>query len=231
MRVQGDDLVADDGHAQTRVGRDPLDLAGRGLVNRSLVRHGGQRARCGQGVNGTVEAGHEGARPHVRGQGRSLREARGAGGGGRGGPQRAVGSVQDTEDVTALHGARTSGQGSRRAEGHLGHVDGGNGQRGEVGDGDGFARLADVEVRGLGAQGAVEDAGLVVEVADHLLGLVSHPDAAVVDVDLGYLGALVDDTRDAERNNEQHEDERRQTAPRTDPIVSRFRGHMASLDR
>ena len=67
--------------------------------------------------------------------------------------------------------------------------------------------------------------------SDHLLGLVGHPDATVVDVDLGHFCALVDDTRDAERNNEQHEDERRQTAPRTDPIVSRFRGHMASLGR
>ena len=128
LRVQGDDLIADDGHAQTRVGRDPLDLAGRGLVNRSLVRHGGQRARCGQGVDGPVEAGHEGARPHVRGKGRSLREARGAGGGGRGGPQRAVGSVEDAEDVTPLHRARAGGQGRRRAEGDLGDVDGGNGQ-------------------------------------------------------------------------------------------------------
>ena len=48
-------------------------------------------------------------------------------------------------------------------------------------------RLAYVEVGGLGAQRAVEDAGFVVEMADHLLGLVGHPDATVVDVDPGSL--------------------------------------------
>ena len=192
---------------------------------------GRQSARGGQSVDGTVHAGHEGAGAHVRGEGRRLGKVQGAGVHGRGRPQGAVRRVKDTEDVAALHDRGTRGQGRRRAEGDLGDVDGCNRRRGEVGDGDSLPRLADVEVGGLGAQRAVEDAGLVVEMADHLLGLVSHPDATVIDVDLGYLRTLVDDTRSTERNNEQHEDERRQTAPRTDPIVSRCRGHIASLDR
>ena len=231
LAVEGDDLVADDGHAQSRVRGDTLNGRGLGLIDRALTLDGRQRARGGQGIDGAVQTGHEGAGTHVRGDGRRLGKVQGAGVHGGGRPQGTVGAIEDAEDVATLHDRGTRGQGRRGAEGDLGNVDGCNRRRGEVGDGDSLPRLADVEVGGLGAQRAVEDAGLVVEVADHLLGLVGHPDAAVVDVDLGHLRALVDDTRDAERNNEQHEDERRQTAPRTDPIVSRFRGHMASLDR
>ncbi len=46
----------------------------------------------------------------------------------------------------------------------LGNIDRRNSKRGQVGHRDGFASLADVEIGSLGAQRAVKDAGLVVEV-------------------------------------------------------------------
>ena len=209
LRVEGNDLVADDSHAQLSVLGDAVDPAGRSLIDAPLALNGRQRARGGQGVHGAVKPGHERTRAHVRGQGRSLGQVRGAGRGGRRGPQGAVGGVEDAEDVATLHRARTGGQSRRRAEGYLGDVNGSDSQGGKVRDGDGLARLADVEVGGLRAQGTVEDAGLVVEVTDHMLGLIGHPNATVVDVDLRDLSTLVDDACDAQRNNDQHQDKRR----------------------
>ena len=57
----------------------------------------------------------------------------------------------------------------------------------------GRAGLQHVVVVGRGAQAPVEHAGLVVEVADEQALLLRHPDAAVVQVDLGGREALVDE--------------------------------------
>ena len=193
--------------------------------------HGRERARGREGVDGPVLAGHEGAGPHVRGQSGGFGEVGGARGGRGRRPQGAVGGVEHAQDVAALHRDGTGGQSGRGAEGDLSDVDRSDREGAEVGHGDGLGRLTHVEVGGLGAQRAVKDAGLVVEVADHLLRLVRHPDATVVDVDLGDFRAPVDDARDAECNDDQHEDGRRQASPHASQVSSRSRGHDPSLDR
>ena len=124
--VEGDDLVADDRHGQLGVGGDALDRRGLRLVDGTLALHGRQGAGGGEGVDGSVHTGHEGARAHVRGHGGAVGEGGGARGGGRGRPQCAVRRIEHAEDVSTLHDGRARGQRRRGPEGHLRNIDRGN---------------------------------------------------------------------------------------------------------
>ena len=94
-----------------------------------------------------------------------------------------------------------------------------------------FASLADIEIASLGAQRTVKDAGLIVEVTDHLLGLICYPNSAIIDVYLRNFRTLIDDASDAERNNNQHENKRRQASSRAGQVSARSSVHRPSLDQ
>ena len=66
---------------------------------------------------------------------------------------------------------------------------------------------------------------------NELFGLICHPNSAIIDVHLRDFGTLIDDTRDTERNDDKHEDERRQASSRAGQLSARTSVHRPSLDQ
>ena len=182
---QGHGPVTDGGQGQGGGLRQAGDRRGLGRVDAPAWLHDDEAARGGgHGHDRAVGGGGHGPAVHVGGHGGGGGEGRGGGRGGGGDPQVALVGVEHADAIAPLDGHGGVGQGDGGAHGDLGDGDGGDGAGDEVGQGDGLAGLADVEVRGVGAQRGVQGARVVVEVAHQLAGLVGDPDAAVVDVDL-----------------------------------------------
>ena len=210
--IECDRMIADRRHREGRGGVDPLDP---GLIDRldgSFWCDCDQSAvRGAEGERGAVDGHRRGPRALAAVERSPVPQVRGDWALRAGHPEGPLGGIVDAEGVPALCGDRPRGERGRRAERHGGDVDGGDRRGRPVRHSDRLAGLPDVEVRGLRPQGAVEDAGVVVEMADHLFGFVDDPDAAVVHIDVGDLHALVQKTKD--RHEQHHSDDEQRRHP------------------
>lgn len=192
--VQSHGQRADGGEAELGVGGQALDLGGLHPVDSPVAGDGGEPG--GRGGHGHHRSLHPGAHHAAL---KDVRDGclRGEGGGGGfcggGHPQGALPGVQDSQPVTSLDGFGAFGQGGRRTQTHRRDLDGGHRTGGMVAEGDRVGVLGDVEIGGVSPQGCVQGPGVVVEVSHQAAGLVRHPDASVIDVDLGGGDALVEE--------------------------------------
>ena len=120
-------------------------------------------------------------------------------------PQETGGRIEDREDGAALHLGGALGQGDGLADREGGGFHGRHRARDRLPQRHVAAGLTDVEGRGLDGNGAVEHERVVVEVAQELTILVRHPNATVIDADLGDLDAAVDHGEDAEHRGHQQD--------------------------
>ena len=113
-------------------------------------------------------------------------------------PQQALVGVEDGQHGPALDLDRVLGQRDRLAQREGRGAHGGNRTAHCFPQRHVAAGLTDVEGRGLDRDRAVEHERVVVEVAQELTILVRHPNATVIDADLGDLDAAVDHGENAQ---------------------------------
>ena len=202
--VVDDRLVADRGDRRGPGGSKVFDLRGFHAPGLAFARQGHE-------LGGTGRIGEDRARVRHRhdavaqvvGDRVLTQERHGGGLVGTADPQEALVGVEDRQDRAALNLNSVIGQGDGLAEGEGSRTHRGDRATHGLTQGHVAALLADVEGRGLHRDRAVQHEGVVVEVPEELAVLVRHPNAAVVDADLGDLDTPIHDREHAQHRGHQ----------------------------